>query len=927
MLLVLVGLVLSAAVWPCRADFISDKPNVLSFPPAEAKFVRLTTSDQVCIDEFEVYGPDGPANLALASAGAKASASSCISGHPIHQIAHLNDGLYGNDHSWIAAGTGPEWAMIELAKPVKVNKVVLSRDRSGRYHDRLPSAYELQISMDGKAWKGVLRSGVLRSGQALALPVPPLPVPPYREEDVCRYAFDCENATWSRYDRTDSVQRVLTQFEAMIQRFAGRGIDVSPERKELADLTAQAASEKVKRDELFYQARLAKRRLFLRDPDFQAARRILLVKRHAYEPSHNYSVIFDARGGPGGSICTLDLPMRDGRLDPLEAKVTTLFESGGGIARDPTLSLDGKRIFFSYRRTPGDYFRLMVMNVDGSDVRQITDGPFHDYFPCPLPDGGLAFISTRCKAKYLCWRPQAFVLFRMDADGTEGAGASRGEWKNIRPLSYANVSEWTPSLMRDGRILWMRSEYIDKGANFGHTLWAIHPDGTHPELVFGNNTINCYANGHEVPGSREILCTLVSHGGDLNGPVALLDPVQGISNPQGVTSITPDVPFHTDMSWPSNRCFRDPIPVSRDLYLCSHAAAATNRFCLYAIDRYGNREILHMDPTYGCMAPSLLRTPDGAPAVQTQLARAAGSANDMEGTARSDMETGQFVVANVYHGLEPAVKHGTVRYLRVCQEERANLLPMPNGEYQKDHEPFQDWYATPVHMVSGPFGWPSYVAKGVWGTARVEEDGSANFLVPAGKVLYFQALDADYNEIQRMRSVVQLHGGEKRSCLGCHESRASVPRMGRQTPLALRRPAQELEAPSWGAGPFAYEKVVQPVLNAKCVRCHDAKHKLGLNYTATLDVNGVPASYRTLIQKGLVHYFNWSYGVRHSIAQPLTFGTLKSKLWQVLDAGHKDVKLTPDERHRIKCWIDLNCPLWPDYVFRPTRLAQARAEK
>ena len=71
-----------------------------------------------------------------------------------------------------------------------------------------------------------------------------------------------------------------------------------------------------------------------------------------------------------------------------------------------------------------------------------------------------------------------FVLFRMDADGG-----------NIRPLSYANLSEWTPSVMQDGRIIWMRSEYLDKGADFGHTLWAIRPDGTHPELLFGNNTL------------------------------------------------------------------------------------------------------------------------------------------------------------------------------------------------------------------------------------------------------------------------------------------------------------------------------------------------------------------------------------------------------------------------------------------------------
>jgi len=45
----------------------------------------------------------------------------------------------------------------------------------------------------------------------------------------------------------------------------------------------------------------------------------------------------------------------------------------------------------------------------------------------------------------------------------------------------------------------------------------------------------------------------------------------------------------------------------------------------------------------------------------------------------------------------------------------------------------------------------------------------------------------------------------------------------------------------------------------------------------------------------------------------------------VLDAGHYDVKLTRDEVQRIKCWTDLNCPLWPDYVFRANRPAAVAA--
>jgi hypothetical protein len=53
--------------------------------------------------------------------------------------------------------------------------------------------------------------------------------------------------------------------------------------------------------------------------------------------------------------------------------------------------------------------------------------------------------------------------------------------------------------------------------------------------------------------------------------------------------------------------------------------------------------------------------------------------------------------------------------------------------------------------------------------------------------------------------------------------------------------------------------------------------------------------------------------------EPLTFGTLKSKLWAVLDAGHHGVMLTSDEKQRLKCWTDLNCPLWPDYIERSHR--------
>ena len=895
----------------------SDKPNIVRFSAVEAKFVRFlvraTSGSQACIDELEIYGADGKRNLALAGGGAKASASSCLAGYPIHKIPHLNDGLYGNAHSWIAASTGTEWAQIELSRAVKVSKVIFSRDRKGRYRDRVPLHFDVMVSNDGKRWKTVrtvkaagarpvrrARGGTPQTVGALDTSNTAVSAA-LAEGDLLRYAFLCEARTAAKVDRTDPTERVLKQFSDMIDRFAQRELDVAGERVELAGflrrhkaLSGDESSGDDAARALFTEARFAKRRLMLRDPELKPLGKILFVKRHPYLPSHNYSVILDAKFRGGGGVCTLEIPRRDGRLVPAKAKVTVLFDAKEGIIRDAMPGFDASKIYFAWRPSRKDYWHVYTIGADGSRPRKITDGPFHDYYPCPLPDGGIAFTSTRCKARFLCWRPQAFVLFRMDGDGY-----------NIRPLSYANVSEWTPSVMRDGRIIWMRSEYLDKGANFGHTLWSIRPDGTHPELIFGNNTPNCYANGRQVPGTAEISCTLVSHGGDLNGPIALIDPTKGRSNPAAVRSITPDVPAQYHMSWIRNQCFRDPVPVSRDYFLCSHAPF--DRFGLYVIDRHGNRELLHLDPSIASMCPELLR--------RVRRPTTLSTPEYMD----KDLNPGQFVVVDVHEGLGEKVKPGTIKYIRVCQEVRSDLVRLSDGKYKSDHPPFQDYYATPVHKVSGPSGWPTYVAKASLGLAEVAADGSANFLAPAGKVLYFQALDANLNEVQRMRSVVQLQPGERRGCIGCHESRGDAPPPRSPRPLAMRREARPLDPPPWGTGSVSYEQVVQPVLDAMCIRCHNAKHKRKIDFTGTLDAHRVPTSYRTLVSMGLVHYFNMAYNQMHRKAAPLTFGTFKSKLIKTLESGHKKVKLTRSEMRRIKCWIDLNCPLWGDYTYRLNR--------
>ena len=149
--------VLAAA--PANIVLRANQPNAITFPAQEARFVRFviqaSSSGQPCIDELEVFGPDGTRNLALAKNGAQATASSCLSGYAIHRVAHLNDGLYGNAHSWIAGGTGDEWVQIELPQPAPVAKVVFSRDREGQFSDRVPVTFEVRLSLDGREWQTV----------------------------------------------------------------------------------------------------------------------------------------------------------------------------------------------------------------------------------------------------------------------------------------------------------------------------------------------------------------------------------------------------------------------------------------------------------------------------------------------------------------------------------------------------------------------------------------------------------------------------------------------------------------------------------------------------------------------------------------------------------------------------------------------------
>jgi Tol biopolymer transport system component len=52
----------------------------------------------------------------------------------------------------------------------------------------------------------------------------------------------------------------------------------------------------------------------------------------------------------------------------------------------------------------GRSYHVFRMNLDGSDLRQLTDGTWNDFDPCFMPSGRIAFTSERRGGYLRCGR-------------------------------------------------------------------------------------------------------------------------------------------------------------------------------------------------------------------------------------------------------------------------------------------------------------------------------------------------------------------------------------------------------------------------------------------------------------------------------------------------------------------------------------------
>ena len=141
---------------------VHPRRNVEPIGPVEARWVRFVSVEHrisPIIDELEVYGPEDPErNLAAAAGGARAVASDEPSEYPLHELAALHDGRYGNGNAYLFGDEEGSWAAIELPRMAVIDRVVWGRDREGRFVNRLPERYRIEVSRDGETWTVVADS-------------------------------------------------------------------------------------------------------------------------------------------------------------------------------------------------------------------------------------------------------------------------------------------------------------------------------------------------------------------------------------------------------------------------------------------------------------------------------------------------------------------------------------------------------------------------------------------------------------------------------------------------------------------------------------------------------------------------------------------------------------------------------------------------
>jgi HEAT repeat protein len=462
--------------------------------------------------------------------------------------------------------------------------------------------------------------------------------------------------------------------------------------------------------------------------------------------------IFNPRDSRAFPEHDLPAPMKVGHklmvLRPAQpgVKPQVLLDAGKGALGSPSVSFDGCWLYVSMAREGEGFFHIYRVRSDGSRLQRLTDGPFHDIDPVELPDGKIAFTSTRIGTFEEYHNPPSRALFTMTTEG-----------RDIRPLTHTFIFDNEPEVLADGRILFIRSDnFFDRG-KVETMLHAIHPDGTEGYTEFALD------NGPEYGGRlRAFNCGSPAPMPD--GRVAFLTgsdivigrPGAAAANLQHLRVAAGDV-----AALPDGRLLCTTARVSSYLKTVKKKQRTMQSFSYEKIGivdpRAGHDRVtvFYDSPDAPLHSPVFLGARPRPPLLPPKV------------DARKTEEprpTGILFCQNARFTKNTTAGWPHIRAIRVLAGRGLTL---------------RSSHSYIVHAGSD-------VAE--LGTVPLAPDGSFAIEVPADTAIAFQAVDAEGRSELNEMSWIYVRPSEKRGCVGCHQPRQVTP------PTALA-PMQAMKTP------------------------------------------------------------------------------------------------------------------------------------
>jgi len=469
----------------------------------------------------------------------------------------------------------------------------------------------------------------------------------------------------------------------------------------------------------------------------------------ARSPSHGSLgvTMFTARKSRSYPEHDLPAPIKMGRklyaLAPARpgTKPRLLLDAGKGALGSPSASFDGKSIYVSMAPEGDAFFHIYRVPAAGGQAQRLTAGAFHDIDPVELPDGRIAFTSTRIGSFEEYHNPPSRSLFSMKPDGTD-----------IRAITTTFVFDNEPEVLADGRIIFIRSDNFFGRGKVETLLHATFPDGTDGFTEFGLDNGPEYGNR-----LRAFYC---------GSPAPMPDGRVAFISADGITIGEPGSPaaqqreYHLPAgdvaSLPDGRLLCTISRTSRIQFEQGGRTRTQNEFNYDKIDVFDPRTnelvALYDSPGAPLHSPVFLGSRPRPPVLANKVDPA--SAGEVADTGKLFCQNARFT-RNTTAGWQH------VRAIRVLGSTGLNM---------------RSSHAYIVHAGTD-------VVE--LGTVPLAPDGSFFVEVPADMGIAFQAVDAEGRSELNEMSWISVRPGETRSCIGCHHNRQALPPAGAAMPQAV----------------------------------------------------------------------------------------------------------------------------------------------